>query len=189
MAAGQYQKFKMKYTASEIKNQIFKTKLHGYDITEVKKYLTELASEWELFQREQSTLKDKVIELETRLKDYTAMEKAIQQTFMQSQETSGKAIENAKKEAQLIIQEAEIKATKMLDKSRSDLITIKEHLTILKAKKESIVSRFKMLLNSELELIKALEVDEESQNQLQFENQQGSAKDKSEIEEIMRNLE
>lgn len=179
----------MKITASEIKHQTFKTKLLGYDTKEVIKYLTELASEWERLLAEQSNLKEKVLELETKVKDYTAMEKAIQQTFMQSQETSGKAIENAKKEAQLIIQEAEIKATKMLDKSRSDLITIKEHLTILKAKKESIISRLKMLLNSELELIKALEVDEELQSQSQFENQQGLAKDKSEIEEIMKNLE
>ncbi len=179
----------MKITASEIKHKTFKKKLHGYDTEEVITYLSELASEWEMIRAEQNILKEKVIELETKLKDYTEMEKAIQQTFMQSQETTRKAIENAKKEAQLIIQEAEIKATKMLDKSCSDLITIKEHLTILKAKKESIISRLKMLLNSELELIKALEVDEELQRQSQFENQQEIAKDKSEIEEIMKNLE
>lgn len=179
----------MKMTASEIRNQTFKTKLHGYDTKEVTKYLTELASEFELIQKEQSTLKDKVLELETKLKGYTAMEKAIQQTFMQAQETSNKAIENAKKEAQLIIKEAEMNATRMLDKSHTDLITIKEQLTILKAKKESIISRFKMLLHSELDLIKALEIDEELQNQMQFENQQDSAKDKSEIEDIIKNLE
>ena len=117
------------------------------------------------------------------------MEKAIQQTFMQAQETGGKAVENARKEAQLIIHEAELKATQILDKSRTNLTAIKEQIRILKARKDSIVVRLKMLLNSELDLIKTLEFDEAFPSQNEDELSRETSKEKTEIEEIIKNLE
>lgn len=179
----------MKTTASEIRNQKFKSKISGYDPKEVSNFLEKIAADWEETQNEHSEMKDKIVELETKLKDYTTMEKAIQQTFLQAQETSTKSLDNARKEAQLIIQEAEIKAGKIIEKARTDLTALKEQLTILKAKKDSIVARLKMMLKSELDLVKALEVDEELQTQITNENEQEQSKVKTEIDEIVKQLE
>ena len=179
----------MKLTPQDIKRQQFKKTFRGFDPAEVETFLSLTAAELEESQKHNKEISNKLIELETQLKDYKAVEKAMQDTFMQAQETSGKAIENARKESQLIIHEAELKASQILDRSRIELITLKEHITIMKAKKDSIVSRLKMLLHSELELIKTLEIDEE----LQTNNQQNYlreelTKEKSEIEEIIKSL-
>jgi len=179
----------MKMTSQEIRSKTFATKLRGYDIAEVTNYLTQLAAAWEEIQQRERTLDDRVIELETKLKDYTTMEKAIQQTFMQAQETSGKAVENARKEAQLIIHESEIKAAQVLENARTEMTSLKEHLTILKAKKDSIRARLRMLLTSELELIRALEVDEELQKKNSDTGDELLTKEKSEIDDIVKNLE
>lgn len=179
----------MKLTASEIRKHTFKSRISGFNPAEVLNFLETIAGEWEESQRQQSELREKIIELETKLKDYLTMEKAIQQTFLQAQETSMKGLENARKEAQLIIQEAEIKAAQIVDKARTDLTTLKEQFTILKAKKDSIVARLKMMLHSELDLIKALEVDEELQLQQSSGNEQEITKAKTEIEEIIKQLE
>jgi cell division initiation protein len=179
----------MKLTPIEIKNKRFATKLRGYDPSEVTSYLESVAAMCEEIQKQNARLNDRIVELETKLVDYTSMEKAIQQTFMQAQETGGKAVENSRKEAQLIIHEAELKATQILDKARTDLTTVKEQVTILKARKDSIVTRLKMLLNSELDLIKALEVDESFSSQNGDEIQREISKEKTEIEEILKNLE
>jgi cell division initiation protein len=178
----------MKMTSQEIRSKTFAIKFRGYDIAAVTNFLSQIASEWDDVHQRERRLSDTVIELETKLKDYTAMEKAIQQTFMQAQETSGKAVESSRKEAQLIIQEAEVKASQMLENARTEMTSLKEHLIILKAKKDSIGARLRMLLTSELELIRALEVDEE----LQKKNSGGddsSSKEKSEIDDIVKNLE
>ena len=178
----------MKLTPIEIKNKRFATKLRGYDPSEVTSYLESVAAMCEEIQKQNARLSDRIVELETKLVDYTSMEKAIQQTFMQAQETGGKAVENSRKEAQLIIHEAELKATQILDKARTDLTTVKEQVTILKARKDSMVARLKMLLNSELDLIKALEVDEAFPSQNEDEVQREISKEKTEIEEILKNL-
>lgn len=178
----------MKLTPVEVKKQEFKKVFRGYDREEVSAFLDTIATEMDESLAEQRTLEDRVNELETQLKDYKSIEKAIQQTLMQAQETSAKSMENTRQEGQLILKEAELKAFQMLDKARNDLTVLKEQLTILKAKKDSIVARLKMLLNSELELIRALEVDEELQTKSSTEPEELS-KERQEIEEIIRSLE
>jgi len=177
----------MQVTPAEIRKQEFNRSFRGYDRGEVAAFLETVATDIEellKINREQS---DKVIELETTLKDYKSVERAIHQTLMQAQETSGKSIENARKEAQLLLHESELKAAQMLDKARNDLTTLKEQVTILKAKKDAILARLKMLLNSELELIKALGVDEELQTGTNPE-QPRTSDQKSEIQDIIKSL-
>jgi cell division initiation protein len=178
----------MKLTSQDIKQQQFKKNFRGFDPAEVEAFLSLAAAELEESQKHNKEISNKLIELETQLKDYKTVEKAMQDTFMQAQETTGKAIENARKESQLIIHEAELKASQIVDKARNELIALKEHITILKAKKDSIVSRLKMLLHSELELIKTLEIDEQLQTNHQHQRSEELIKEKSEIDEIIKSL-
>ena len=178
----------MKLTPFEVKKQEFKKVFRGYDREEVSAFLDTIATEMEESLADRRTLEDRANELETQLKDYKSIEKAIQQTLMQAQETSAKSVENTRQEGQLILKEAELKAFQMLDKARNDLTVLKEQLMILKAKKDSIVARLKMILNSELELIRALEVDEELQTKSTTEPEELS-RERQEIEEIIRSLE
>jgi cell division initiation protein len=104
---------------------------------------------------------------------------------MQAQEASGRSIENSKKEAQLIVQEAELKANQILDRARLDLSRTKDEIGNLRSKKESIVSRLKVLLNSEIELIKALEIDDD---ELTRDLSRGTGKETIEIDEIIKKL-
>ena len=179
----------MKITPLDIKKRQFKKIFRGYDPVDVAAYLDVVANELEEALKHQKEMKDQVVLLETQLKDFKSFEKVLQQTLMQAQETSGKAIENSRKEGQLIIQESEQKAAQIVDKARNDLTSLKEQIMILKAKKDSIVSRLKMLLHSELELIRALEVDEELMERESKEMKQDFSKEKMEIEEIIKSLE
>lgn len=179
----------MRISPHEISGKQFKKTLRGYDPMEVSRFLEMLALQFEELQKENANYSQKIVELETQLKDFRTVERAMQDTFLQAQETTGKAIEVSRKEAQLIIQEAELKASQILDKARNDLILLKEQITILKAKKDSIGSRLKMLLNSELELIKTLEVDEELQEEYPVERRDEVTERRREIEEILKSLE
>ncbi len=135
------------------------------------------------------TMTQRITELETRLKDYTTIEKALQQTFMQAQETSGKAVESARKEAQLIIQESELKASQIVDKARSDLTLLKEQITIMQTKRDAIINRLKTLLDSELGLVKALGADDEPSDSGGAGTPPSAAAEDPEIDEIIKRLE
>lgn len=177
----------MQVTPADIRNQDFKRSFRGYDPADVAAFLETVAMDFEELLKAQQEHAGKILQLETSLKDYKSVEKAIQQTLMQAQETSGKSIENSRKEGQLLLQEAELKAAQMLDKARNDLTHLKENITILKAKKDAILSRLKMLLHSELELIKALGVDEELEGGVSQEKPKES-KEQSEIQDIIKSL-
>jgi len=175
----------MKLTPLDIKKQEFKKVLRGYDPVEVDSFLDMMSNEFADLLKQSKDMNQQLVEFDTQLRDYRQMEKTLQQTLMQAQEASGRSIENSRKEAQLIIQEAELKANQLLDRARMDLLRTKEEISNLRSKKESIVSRLKVLLNSELELIKALEVDDD---ELSRDLSKGSGKDGIEIDEIIKKL-
>jgi cell division initiation protein len=169
----------MQTNGSVIRKQTFAKKFQGLDQAEVSRFLEEVAADFDRLLAENAELSRKVTELETSLKDFRSVEKALQQTLVQAQDSTARAVDNARKEAQLIIQDAELKGAQIVDKSRNELSVLKEQITILGAKKESIVARLKMLLHSELELVKALEAGEAP------ERPTGAA---TEIDDIVRSL-
>ena len=175
----------MMITPLEIKRQQFKKVMRGYDPVEVDTFLDMLSHELEEVLSKYKESRDKIIELETQLKDYKNMEKTLQLTLIQAQETSGKEIANSRKEATLIVQESELKASQIVDKARGDFSRMKEEIANLKARKESIVSRLKVLLTSEVDLIRALEIDDDSSQQ---DSSRGTGKSHIEIDEILKKL-
>lgn len=176
----------MKITPLEIKRQQFKKVLRGFDPVEVETFLDMLSNDLEEQLRTTKDLRDRTIELETQLADYKNMEKTLQQTLMQAQEASGRSIENSRKEADLIVKEAELKAAQIVEKARVDFSRIKEEIASLKARKESVISRLKVLLSSELDLIRALGIDDEEHGSR--DGSKGTGKDNLELDSILKNL-
>jgi cell division initiation protein len=176
----------MKITPLEIKRQQFKKVMRGFDPVEVETFLDMLSNELEEQVRTTKDLRDRIIELETQLADYKNMEKTLQQTLMQAQEASGRSIENSRKEADLIIRDAELKAQQIIEKARTDFSKIKEEISALKARKESVLSRLKILLSSELDLIRALGVDDEDRTS--GDGSKGTGKERLELDSILKNL-
>ncbi len=177
----------MRLTPIEVKTQEFAKTFRGYDENQVRQFLDAITQTMEEMLEYQRGIEQKIATMEAQLQDYKTIEKSLQQMLMQGQETSAKAVENAKQEGYLILKEAELKASQLLDKSRNELVVLKEQTIILKAKKDSIVSRLRMILTSELEMIKALEVDEELQ-QKNNEEQREFSKERMEIEAIIKSL-
>jgi len=176
----------MKITPLEIKRQQFKKGMRGYDTVEVETFLEMLSNEVEDLLKANKELRDKTIELETQLVDYRNMEKTLQQTLLQAQEASGKSIENSRKEASLIIQEAELKGSQIVEKARTDFAKAKEEISTLRARKESIVSKLRILLKSEIDLINALDIEED--NLTKEKSSMGTGKEHLEIDEILKKL-
>ncbi len=150
----------MKITPLEIKKQSFKTKMRGLDPIEVETFLEMVADEYEIMLNERNQLSDEVKKLKTQLNDYQQVERTLQETLMNAQENINQSRENSKREAQIVLRESELKAEKVLDDAREKLEAMKNDLKILKAQKESLAKRLRHLLESQIELIKVLEMDD-----------------------------
>ena len=150
----------MRLTPLDIRKQEFKRAMRGYDTVEVDTFMDMMVNELESVLKEQIELRDKTVELETQLRDYRQIEKTLQQTLLQAQEATGKTYETARREAETIVREAESRAARILEQANTDLVRLNNELIQLKGRKESLLGRLRVLLNSELEVLKALDTSE-----------------------------
>ena len=150
----------MKISPLDIKKQRFRIRVRGYDPDEVETFLEMIADEYDTLLNERNRIGGEYTKLKTQLKDYQQVEKTLQETLMNAQETVSQSRENSKREAQILVREAELKAERILDEAREKLDKMKNDLSLLKAQKESFAKRLKHLLESQIELIKVLELDD-----------------------------
>lgn len=177
----------MKLTPLDIKKQEFKKIMRGYDPVEVDTFMDMVANEFEEVLKQQKDMRDRSIELDTQLKDYRQIEKTLQQTLLQAQEVTGRTYESARKEAEVIVKDAESKAARIVEQAHSELVRINKELAELRIRRESLVGRMRVLLSAELDLLKTLE--SEPVEKLTADPSLGSGKAALDVDEILKKLE
>jgi len=96
-------------TAQEIRKQEFKKSMRGYDPEEVKNYLFTLAQDYENIYSENVQLKETVQRLNYELDRYHKLEETMNNSLILAQQTGDMLKENAKKEAEIILQNSKKK--------------------------------------------------------------------------------
>ncbi|ACF13131.1 DivIVA family protein [Chloroherpeton thalassium ATCC 35110] len=149
----------MRLTPLDIKKQEFKRSLRGYDSVEVDAFLETLSKQWEDLLEEKERLTRRVQETEMEIQKFKQVENMLHQTLAQAQQSSTAAVENAKREAQLIKQEAQMIAEKMIEQAKNESNLIKDNIQRLQLQRHEIISKLKLLLTSQLELLESLGKD------------------------------
>lgn len=153
----------MRTTPSNIRQQEFNKTLRGYDTEEVKGYLNGLAEELDEILTENEWLKRQLDEALHKLAEYRKMEKSLQETVVRVQENSQRALESTRKQASIIMKEAEIKANQMVERARETANEIRNSIIHLREERDLIVSRLKAIVSSQSSLLdlKIEKADEE----------------------------
>jgi len=176
----------MKLTPLDIKKQEFKKGMRGYDTVEVDTFMDMVAGEFEELLKSQKEMRDRIVELEVQLRDYRQIEKTLQQTLLQAQETTARTYEAARKEAETIVREGEQKASKLVEQANTDLQRINNDVLQLLSRKESLIGRLRVLLSSELDLIKTLDMG--GPGELTSSPSLGTGKESLEVDRVVRTL-
>lgn len=150
----------MKLTPLDIKKQEFRRVMRGLDPEEVGAFLDMVADEFETLVRERNRLDEENIKLRTQLQDYQNVEKSLKQTLVTAQESVVHSRENSKREADMLVREAELQAEKIIEEAKIRLAKLKNELLVVRAQKDSFARRLRHLLESQLELIGVLELDD-----------------------------
>ena len=150
----------MKLTPLDIKKQEFKKSMRGYDPVEVDAFLEMVSDELEDLIRVKKELSDEVLKLRTQLRDYQSVEKTLQDTLVHAQESIRESRESSTREAELVLREAELSAEKILEDAKFKLAEMKNELILVKAQKNSFSRRLRHLLESQIDLIDVLDLDD-----------------------------
>ena len=101
-------------TPMDIHNKTFSKKLRGYADDEVNSFLEEVASDYERIYREHREMEEQMDSLKSRLAHYEKMEATMSSTLVTAQETAENVKTTAKKEADVIVREAQNKAAQIV---------------------------------------------------------------------------
>ncbi len=143
----------MRITPSDIEKQEFSVKMRGYDKEEVRNFLLFIAQELSNLLLEMNELKKKYLQAEERIKEMESREKILKETLIAAQRFSEELKANAKKEAEIMIKEAELKADQIISKAMERLREINMSINRMKAEKQNIINQIKVFALSLQELI------------------------------------
>jgi cell division initiation protein len=109
----------MRMTATDIRQQQFAVRLfRGFDPQEVDAFLEEMADDFEELARENTLLKEQLVTLEERSRGVEGREKTLQETLVTTQKIAEEFKENARREAELVLREAHLRAEKFMQDAR-----------------------------------------------------------------------
>lgn len=142
-------------TPMDIRNKEFKKGFKGYREDEVDEFLDKVIADYERIYRENGELKDRVSIDNERIESYNSMEKSLQNTLLIAQTTAEDIVANARKKAEMIIKEAEEQGRKIIEEANGNIIKVNKDYEELKKEVQVFKTRFRTLLESELESLNA----------------------------------
>jgi cell division initiation protein len=143
----------MKFSPMSIKKQEFSKSVRGYDRDEVQAFLHKLSDEFEALQKENEQLKKELDAANIKLNEFRRIEKNLQDTLLKAQESSTKALESTRKQSNLMVKEAEIKASQILEKARESANEIRNAVINLREEKDLVVAKLKSIISSQAHLL------------------------------------
>lgn len=149
----------MKLTAMDIMNKEFKKGFRGYDCEEIDEFLDKVADDYESIYKENSALKEKLNLLEENIKHYEKIEETIQNTLILAQNAAEQAKINAKKEADIILKNANETAENILSKANNDVLKINDDYELIKQDFIKFRAKFRNFMNTQMDMFESLESD------------------------------
>lgn len=143
----------MPLTPLDIHNKEFGRRLRGYDEDEVNEFLDQVIKDYELLIRENKELQNQLLNVQEKLNHFANIEETLSKTIIVAQEAADELKGNAKKEAQLIIKEAEKNADRIINDSLSKSRKVSLEVEELKKQASIYRSRFRMLVEAQLEML------------------------------------
>ncbi len=147
----------MKISPLDIQQQKFRTIFRGYDSRDVDSFMELIYNEFEDLIKENDDLKTALKDKTNIAEELLEREKTLKETMMTAQQVTQDMKSNAKKEADLIKSEAEVKAENIINNAHNRLASLLEDITEVKRQKAQFIASLRGLVDTHG---KMLDVDE-----------------------------
>lgn len=143
----------MKVTPLDIQQKRFHIAFRGYERTEVEAFLDVVREEMEGLVREVIELREFRDTYDERMRDYREREDTLKSTMITTHRLAEDVKENARKEAQLMVKDAEIKYQQLLERGREEKIQLEAELGDLRRQKHHFLQDLKKTIQMHLEMV------------------------------------
>lgn len=144
----------MKLTSLDIQQQQFTMRFRGFDVREVDLFLEQMANTFEQLQRENEAFKEEILRLRRESQGLKKREETFKRAMIHSQKVLENMKENAEKQAELIVAEAEIKGDKIVQRAQNRLNHLQEDITELRRQRVQIEVEINAVIEAHAKLLK-----------------------------------
>lgn len=135
-------------TPLEIQKQTFSRVLKGYHTDEVRAYLHLIAEEIERLLRENDRLVRDSAMLREDLEDHSNRERILKDTLLSAQKVAEDLTANARKEAELIVKDAELLSERLIGQAMQRVAELERSITDLKLERRAVRNKLQSTLDS-----------------------------------------
>ncbi len=140
-------------TPLEIQKQTFARKLKGYDPAEVRVYLQLVAEEIERLVKDVDRLSRENAMLREDLDDHNQRERILKDTLLSAQKVSEEVKSNARKEAELIVKDAELLSERLVSQAMSRVANLERTIQDLKVERRGARNKLQATLDTIQQLL------------------------------------
>jgi len=150
---------KLMITPLDIQNKEFSRSVRGYKEDEVDGYLDLITVDMEKILTENATLKTEALRLTAELQKYKGSEGAVLETLEAAKALMGDISASAEKRAEILLKNAELDAELIQREAKESVERLTEESIHLKNRFTKFQSKYKSLLESELEKFDTLSAE------------------------------
>ncbi|MHB0866769.1 MAG: DivIVA domain-containing protein [Thermoleophilia bacterium] len=160
----------MKITPLDIRHKEFARAMRGYRDAEVDEFLDEITEEFERLFNENIDYRERLETLEEKIAGYKNIEETLQKTLISAQQQAEEMKQNAQKEADLIMRDADLKARSNINDSYAERQKVQRSVQALKQKYDDlkyqlrkIVDAYTKILDQDMDSLDEMELLEASE--------------------------
>ncbi len=154
----------LKFSAEDIANQTFETRFRGYDRRQVEEFLQGISREFDHLATEFKQARAELQEHKQELKEYRRREKSLHDALNMAKQVGEEIKEQANRDAELTIADAELKAEKILSGVQNRVSALREEMFDLQQQRVRFETELKNVLESHMKMLDLLSRPESEQN-------------------------
>jgi len=145
----------MKITPLDIQQQQFRVRVRGFDMVEVDNFLDVMANEIEELLRENNRLNEEERQKTEKIQKMERAERELRSAFISVQQIYEEMKNSARKEGDLIIEDAKSIARKILETAQAHAMQVETEVAPLKRQRAEFEATLKGILEMHLKLVDA----------------------------------
>lgn len=154
----------MNFVPNDLQNVIFKKSLLGYNTFQVEDVLEKVVDDLTELIKENTKLKEKLEDSQDKVKYYKGIENSLQSSLIVAQQASEEIVANAKKSAENILKEADLRAQQIIDESNKEVLGARFEYERVKREVEAYKIKVESIIRSQLKIIQNLDDREDKDN-------------------------
>jgi cell division initiation protein len=159
----------MKLTPLDIQRHEFQQRtFRGLDRAEVRMFLNAVSEEMEHLRSDNEKMSEEVRRLTALLSEHHQREEILKNTLVAAQRTSEELKENAKKQSQMLLKEAELAADRLVEAAQSRAHDIEKDILELKMQKRQVLNSILAAIANLRNLIQLMSETEAEREKVSF---------------------